>query len=587
MSSLKLRKDRRARASRSLRVERLESREVFAGVCDLPVTTPTTTTDAAAAKANASALVDDRFEENDTFATAANLGAVAGTTTVGSLVQADANDWYKFTTSGRSTSANSVRLTFTHAQGDLDVELYNASGALLGRSQGTTNSEALSLANRAAGTYYVRVYGYRGATNPTYSLTLNTPGTTTPVTDDAFEDNDTLATAKDLGALTTLKSQTGLVMADANDYFKFSMAGAGTTSDYVAINLQNAQGDLDLELYNSAGQRVGISNGTGGREQISLNGLAAGTYSVRVYGYNGARNPSYSLEIDPGTATTPTPNPNPNPNPTPGGYDIQIQYAGLTASQQAIFEQAAARWERVITGDLANATYNGVTVDDLLINASSVSIDGVNGVLGQAGPDRFRSGSMLPYHGTMQFDSADLAAMEANGTLLGVVAHEIGHVLGIGTLWDSKGLLVGAGTSNVRFTGAQATAAYNAIFGRSETGVPVESDGGSGTADAHWDETLFGSELMTGYVGPSSTMPLSRITVGSLADIGYTVNMAAADAYSPTAALASSVTTTSTSSSNTSRIQTLHAALSQSLSDNLRELRRRQGVIDSIFSQWI
>ena len=55
---------------------------------------------------------------------------------------------------------------------------------------------------------------------------------------------------------------------------------------------------------------------------------------------------------------------------------------------------------------------------------------------------------MLPYHGTMEFDTADLAAMEANGSLFFVIMHEMGHILGIGTLWSSKGLITGAGGTN-------------------------------------------------------------------------------------------------------------------------------------------
>ncbi len=86
---------------------------------------------------------------------------------------------------------------------------------------------------------------------------------------------------------------------------------------------------------------------------------------------------------------------------------------GLSASQQAIFAQAATRWSQVITGDLPNATYQGQIVDDVLIAASAVPIDGVNGILGQAAPDAFRGGTFLPYHGFMQFDTADLAAMQA------------------------------------------------------------------------------------------------------------------------------------------------------------------------------
>ena len=37
----------------------------------------------------------------------------------------------------------------------------------------------------------------------------------------------------------------------------------------------------------------------------------------------------------------------------------------------------------------------------------------------------------------MQFDVADMAKLISNGTLQSVVLHEMGHVLGIGTLWDT------------------------------------------------------------------------------------------------------------------------------------------------------
>ena len=138
---------------------------------------------------------------------------------------------------------------------------------------------------------------------------------------------------------------------------------------------------------------------------------------------------------------------------------------------------------------------------------------------------------MIPYHGTIQFDSADLAQMEANGTLPDVVLHEIGHVLGIGTIWEARGLLTGAGTSNPRFTGPQATAEYNAISSGNATSVPVENGGGPGTRDAHWRESVFTNELMTGYVGPGRDLPLSRVTIASLADLGYQVNLGAADPF--------------------------------------------------------
>ena len=101
-------------------------------------------------------------------------------------------------------------------------------------------------------------------------------------------------------------------------------------------------------------------------------------------------------------------------------------------------------------------------------------------------------------------------------------------VLGIGTNWQSLGLLAGAGTSNPTFVGVHATAAYNAAFGAHAGGVRVENTGGPGTRDGHWRESVFGNELMAGFVGPGLNLPLSRVTIASLADLGYQVNLAAA-----------------------------------------------------------
>jgi hypothetical protein len=210
----------------------------------------------------------------------------------------------------------------------------------------------------------------------------------------------------------------------------------------------------------------------------------------------------------------------------------------LTAAQQQVFQTAAARWSQVITADLPDVMYQGRTIDDLEITATAPVIDGPGGILGRAGPRAFRAGATgLPYLGEMQFDSADVAAMQQNGTFTGVILHEMGHVLGIGSLWQQRGFVQGLGTANPVYVGARAVAAYNSIFGLTGTTVPVENTGGQRTAGGHWRESVFRTELMTGYAeAPGVAMPLSRITVGALQDLGYTVNYAAADPYTRPAA---------------------------------------------------
>jgi hypothetical protein len=106
------------------------------------------------------------------------------------------------------------------------------------------------------------------------------------------------------------------------------------------------------------------------------------------------------------------------------------------------------------------------------------------------------------------------------------------HAVGFGTIWDAKNLLLAGGTVNSAFAGVRARQGCVDDGGAAicANTVPVENDMIPGTADAHWRESIFGPELMTGFVnhGP---MPLSAITVGSLADLGYTVNPLAADPF--------------------------------------------------------
>ncbi|MEM1254122.1 MAG: proprotein convertase P-domain-containing protein [Cyanobacteria bacterium P01_H01_bin.21] len=227
----------------------------------------------------------------------------------------------------------------------------------------------------------------------------------------------------------------------------------------------------------------------------------------------------------------------PQPPPT-SQFTIEVRFlGGLTATQRAVFETAAARWSEIIIGDLPSAVIDGETIDDVLIEARGLSIDGPNGVLGRAGPTRLRSGSLLPVTGVMEFDIGDLARLEAEGGLLDVIIHEMGHVLGIGTIWSLQNLLVGAGSANPTYVGQNAMREFSTLIGaQGMTPVPVANTGGPGTRDGHWREAVFGNELMTGFLNLGMN-PLSRLTVGSLEDLGYAVNYTAADPYTLPSAL--------------------------------------------------
>lgn len=237
-------------------------------------------------------------------------------------------------------------------------------------------------------------------------------------------------------------------------------------------------------------------------------------------------------------------------------YDIELRFIGTggTDAMREAFRSAATRWRSVITGDVHTTRLNApagacaswqpavdTTVNDVLIFARIAPIDGLRNILARAGPCYINTGSRLTTAGIMEFDEADLPELLANGGIVDVITHEMGHVLGIGTLWNNGGrtLLVNAGAADPYFQGAGARAGFTAVNTVLYSGnpVPVENSGGSGTRDSHWRETTFGRELMTGFYNSGVINPLSRVTIGSLEDLGYQVNYNAAEPFSITALL--------------------------------------------------
>ncbi len=131
----------------------------------------------------------------------------------------------------------------------------------------------------------------------------------------------------------------------------------------------------------------------------------------------------------------------------------------------------------------------------------------------------------------MVLNEGTLQLVQNEGLLDAVIEHEIAHILGFGTVWQLDGLLQDTATATPWFSGAQAAAAFRAAdpsFGGNV--VPVEGSGQTGTFLSHWRESVLTNELMTGYIDPVSD-PLSRVTIASMADLGYVVDQSVADAW--------------------------------------------------------
>lgn len=314
----------------------------------------------------------------------------------------------------------------------------------------------------------------------------------------------------------------------------------------MTVELSGGAGDVDLYVH--YGRRPARrddyecqSGNPDTTERCVFNAAEPGTYHVLLYAwadYSGA-----TMLATTGGPVVP--------------FDIEVVILDHgTSAQDAAFQEAADRWMDIITSDIpsqsfafqpveANACTQGQPriddeVDDIRIYVRIDSIDGPSGTLAQAGPCILRGLKAHPVIGVMTFDEADLEALSAVGAMVPVILHEMGHVLGLGTIWSELGLLENPSIPSnpgvdTYFPGERAIDAFDEAGGTTVytlgEKVPVENLAGPGSSDAHWRESVLGPELMTPSYNGGRANPLSGITIASMADLGYRVDMSRAEPF--------------------------------------------------------
>ena len=212
---------------------------------------------------------DDIYEENDERSNSANIITDAGTVINGAQFD---DDWYRVNVSD-ANSTLFVNLSFIHADGNIDLELYDSSNAVLASSASTSDSEVISLQVPVAGDYFIRVFGAN--LNTSYSLIWNA------VLDDAFEENDTLLTAANI----TISEETPLDGVELDeDWFRIDLPARDVRFEAI-LSFLNDEGDLTLALYDSSENLLRSSSTTNDGEQIIFGPDPAGaTYYLLVSG---------------------------------------------------------------------------------------------------------------------------------------------------------------------------------------------------------------------------------------------------------------------------------------------------------------
>ena len=229
-------------------------------------------------------------------------------------------------------------------------------------------------------------------------------------------------------------------------------------------------------------------------------------------------------------------------------------------------QAAVDRWDSIITG------YPEGWFLDVYVEYEEMAPN----ILGGAAITHFNGltdfGSFFPTRGDIVLNSVNLNAMKNNignagkSELYYTCLHEVGHLLGIGSLILKENSTINNepvvsyiedGVTKYYYTGQHAFQAYKDYLqplGHDTgllSGIPVEDDGGQGTAHSHAEEGLTNGissndrmiggvfhpglehELMAGWSEDGDYNPLSKISIGFLEDIGYDVNYDEADPYSP------------------------------------------------------
>ena len=350
----------------------------------------------------------------------------------------------------------------------------------------------------------------------------------------------------------------GTVFQDANDTYVQDPGEPGLAARAVYLDT-NDNSILD------AGEPVTITSDQG---VYAFTGLDEGTYTVREL-------------LPAGEAQT-----FPRVDGAPGSkFNITLNFEDTTTTAVLsgqkvrladVFQAAARRWEQIIVGNVPNPD----GPDDVTIDAAIVPIDGPGGILAQAGPDTNRPGTVmvpdpedptgdpievpapdafLPLTGTMNFDIDDINDQSTDlGQFYDTVLHEMGHVLGFGTIWEDLNLVT-ASFNQLDYIGPQGIAEFNNVFkpsranGLPTNAVPYENTGGPGTVRSHWRESVFVNELESPFASdlpdnaapavnpdeptplgpPLPREPMSRVTAGSMGDLGYDVYVPSAAYYAP------------------------------------------------------
>ena len=228
---------------------------------------------------------EDPFEENDILSEAPNLGP--GNWQDLKICPLDPDLYAIQICEGGQLNAG---ISFTHAQGDLNLLLLDAQINELAHSITENDGEALSWVSSDNQIIFLGVFSYQESRN-SYDLDLEILGCDQQLcVDDELEENDTLQSARPIGAGI---HQDLMICANDPDYYSIQLCEGGSlTAD---LSFLHAEGDLDLQLWEGETlllRSAGYEDG----ESLRFSAEHLSELQLQVLGHRGVEN-RYDLDI--------------------------------------------------------------------------------------------------------------------------------------------------------------------------------------------------------------------------------------------------------------------------------------------------
>jgi hypothetical protein len=325
---------------------------------------------------------------------------------------------------------------------------------------------------------------------------------------------------------------------DLSDAYRFTVG----TSGIFTAQLTGLSADADVELISDrnrngqvdAGEVLAFPWERGTKRESMRRFVATGDYFLRVNAV-GNDSTNYALATNFTAAAS-----------DPLRFDLQVNFGtgleGLNAPARQAILDAAQYWEDVILyrSDITSTNRLAIDLKGANLNLTDNSPDTITFAFAQ--PKLVLEGGKVKINsGSSTINTRRLGELNANPTYLkGVMIHEFAHVLGFGGLWQpvdytaSNGVVSKVGNNFVDLTTATYQAnsyagwVYGGLVGQATAAaIPLDR-----LSLSHWDEGVFDTEMMT----PISELlgvatPVSALTLAALRDLGWQVNMGAAEAY--------------------------------------------------------